>query len=67
MSDRFTAIIKIVKVTETSGTGLSVRGQRDAAPTSTDTELASIVVRNIDLASLITKTKAHLDLVEDAK
>ena len=58
MSTRFTAVIKIVKVTEHPGTG---RGDGK----SFDTELANIVVRNTSLESLLTKTKAHLDLVED--
>ena len=59
MSTRFTAVIKIVKVTEHPGTGRGDDGK------SFDTELANIVVRNTSLESLLTKTKAHLDLVED--
>lgn len=61
MSTRFTAVIKIIKVEP--GTGLSVRGPQDAK--DKDTELANIVVRNSSLESLLAKTKAHLDLVED--
>jgi len=58
MSTRFTAVIKIVKVTEHAGTG---RGDDK----SFDTELANIVVRNTSLEKLLDKTKAHLDLVEE--
>ena len=58
MSTRFTAVIKIIKVTEHPGTG---RGDDK----SFDTELANIVVRNTSLESLLAKTKAHLDLVEE--
>lgn len=62
MSERFTAVIKIIKVETVPGT--RDRGVKDP-DTSTDTELANIVVRNTSLESLLAKTKAHLDLVED--
>lgn len=56
---RYTAVIKIVKVIEHEGSG---RGDDKKF----DTELANIVVRNTDLGNLVQKTKAHLDLVEEA-
>jgi hypothetical protein len=66
MSTRFTAVIKIVKVEETPAVTGRYSNQPDISPAKReDTELANIVVRNTDLASLLTKTKAHLDLVEE--
>ena len=58
-TERFTAVINIVKVTEDSGTG---RGDDK----KWNTELANIVVRNATLENLVGKAKAHLDLVEDS-
>lgn len=66
MSTRYTVVIKVVRVDETDA--VTSRYPEQCRPASSkDTELASIVARNVDLASLITKTKAHLDLVEDTK
>lgn len=65
MSTRFTAVIKIVKVEETAAVPGRYSNDAGTPATSKDTELANIVVRNTDLISLLTKTKAHLDLVED--
>lgn len=62
MSERYTAVIKIVKVETTPP---PPRGNVPGAEHTKDTELASIVVRNGSLASLIEKAKAHLDLVEE--
>jgi hypothetical protein len=57
-TERYTAVIKIVKVREDEGTG---RGDDK----KWDTELANIVVRNDSLTALLTKVKAHLDLVDE--
>lgn len=65
MSTRFTAVIKIVKVEETAAVTGRYTNDKGTPATSKDTELANIVVRNTDLNSLLTKTKAHLDLVEE--
>lgn len=66
MSTRFTAVIKIVKVEEKPAVLGRYANQPEISPaTRQDTELANIVVRNTDLISLLTKTKAHLDLVEE--
>lgn len=64
MSTRFTAVIRIVKVEETAAVTGRYENQNVPA-TSKDTELANIVVRNVNLESLLAKTKAHLDLVEE--
>lgn len=58
MLERYTSVIKIVKVVETVD-----RGQH----TSKDTELLSLTVRDTTLEGLIKKTQAHLSLVEEAK
>ncbi len=66
MATRYTAVIKVIKVEETPATpGRYSNPDAGTRATSKDTELANIVVRNSDLASLLTKTKAHLDLVEE--
>lgn len=62
MSERFTAVIKIIKVETVPGT--RDRGVKDP-DTSKDTELANIVVRHNTLDYLLAKVKGHLDLVED--
>lgn len=64
MPERFTANIKIVKVVETP--------ERDSRhqttpPSSKDTELLMLTVRDTTLEGLIRKTSAHLALVEEAK
>ena len=64
MCTRFTPVIKIVKVEEPPAVEGKYHGQGNPA-TSKDTELANIVVRNTDLLTLVEKTKAHLDLVEE--
>jgi hypothetical protein len=58
VTTRYTAVIKVIKVTEHEGTG---RGDDK----SFDAELASIIVRNQSLSGLIDKTKKHLDLVDE--
>jgi len=65
MSTRFTAVIKIVKVEETAAVSGRYANDKGTPATSKDTELANIVVRNTSLESLLAKTKAHLDLVEE--
>jgi hypothetical protein len=62
MSERFTAVIKIVKVEETAPT--RDRGVVDPA-SKKDTELLAITVRNQTLEGLISKSISHLQLVED--
>lgn len=62
MSERFTAIIKIVKVEETT----KPNGDRGVIPNK-DTELAAITVRGKSLAGLVAATKGHLDLVVDTE
>lgn len=59
-NSRYTAIIKIVKVTTDTGTG---RGDDK----TTDTEIASLVVRNSTLDKVIKAVKGHLDLVEETE
>lgn len=59
MSERFTAVIKIVKVEDQPST------TRGMEPGKKDTELLQITVRTTSLEGLIAKSKAHLDLVED--
>lgn len=64
MSERFTAVIKIIKVQDARPLP---RGDRGIQEKSVDTELASIVVRASTLSRLVEATKGHLDLVVDAE
>jgi hypothetical protein len=63
VTERFTAVLKIVKVEETTPTTRD-RGVVDAT-SKKDTELLSITIRSKTLEGLLSKSKAHLDLVED--
>lgn len=64
MPERYTSVIKIVKVVETPERD----SRHQTTPASTkDTELLSLTVRDTTLEGLIKKTQAHLSLVEEAK
>ncbi|QPX62613.1 hypothetical protein SEA_WOLLYPOG_62 [Arthrobacter phage Wollypog] len=60
MSERFTAVIKIVKVDETTTRDRGVVDKQKQ-----DTELLAVTLRSKTLEGLIKQTKGHLDLVED--
>lgn len=60
MPERFTAVLKIVKVEETTA-----RDRGVVEKSKQDTELLAITIRNQTLEGLIAKSIAHLELVED--
>jgi hypothetical protein len=62
MANRYTAIIKIVKVEE-GAAPTSTRYEKSEKQPDKDIELASLVVRNSTLAGIIDATKLHLDLI----
>lgn len=62
MPERYTAVLKIVKIDETIDRGT---GRGDDRHISKDTELLAITIRNKTLEGLIAKSIAHLELVED--
>lgn len=64
MGNRYTAVIKIIKVEEGAAPTSSRYDKTEKQPDK-DIELASIVVRNPTLAGIIDATKLHLDLITE--